>query len=471
MGKGFSAGEESWRAGLGTLRQVVRQELVTRQLAAHLTAGRPMRVLDVGCGQGTQVLALARAGHRVTGLDASATLLGDLETALAGEAPEVRGQVRLVHGEAERLADLVPSQGFDAVLCHGVLMYFADPAPLLTAVAAAVAPGGFASLLVRNGDALAMRPGLLGHWPTAQRAFDDMAYGNRIGLTARADRLARPDRFARGAGAVGRRLVRRAGVHRHRRAGRAAARRGGAESAAGLRGTSRVDRSISRCGRACACHRPADEQPAEAGYLGMRAGQLPLDEQMNRLRAALDLNRTLGEVLSGAAAMNLPGWYLVAGCLYQTVWNVITGQPPEAGILDYDLVYFDASDLSWEAEDAVIRAGNEVFAGLAAPVQIRNQARVHLWYEQKFGLPCPPHASSEAAIDTYEATVACLGVRLDSGGRWRIYAPYGLSDVFNLVIRPNPVLATRDVYDAKTARWTGQWPGLTVFPWPATIDG
>ena len=189
MGKGFSVGEESWRAGLGTLRQVVRQELVRRQLAAHLTAGRPMRVLDVGCGQGTQVLALARA-DRVTGVDSSATLLGDLEAALAAETAEVRGQVRLVHGEAERLADLVPAQGFDAVLCHGVLMYFADPGPLLTAVAAAVAPGGFASLLVRNGDALAMRPGLLGHWPTAQRAFDDMSYGNRIGVTARADRLA-----------------------------------------------------------------------------------------------------------------------------------------------------------------------------------------------------------------------------------------------------------------------------------------
>jgi hypothetical protein len=197
----------------------------------------------------------------------------------------------------------------------------------------------------------------------------------------------------------------------------------------------------------------------------MRAGQLPLDEQMTRFRQALGLNRTLGTVLTGAAAMNLPGWYLVAGCLYQTVWNVITGQPPEAGILDYDLVYFDASDLSWGAEDAVIRAGNEVFAGLAAPVQIRNQARVHLWYEQKFGLPCPPHASSEAAIDTYEATVASLGVRLESGGRWRIYAPYGLSDVFNLVARPNPVLATRDVYETKTARWQGQWPGLTVLPW------
>ena len=197
----------------------------------------------------------------------------------------------------------------------------------------------------------------------------------------------------------------------------------------------------------------------------MRAGQLPLDEQMTCLRDALDLNRTLSEVLSRGAAMNLPGWYLVAGCLYQTVWNVITGQPPEAGILDYDLVYFDASDLSWEGEDAVIQAGDEVFAGLAAPVQIRNQARVHLWYGQKFGLPCPPHASSEAAIDTYEATVACLGVRLEPGGRYRVYAPYGLSDVFNLVIRPNPVLATRDVYETKTTRWQRQWPGLTVLPW------
>ena len=202
----------------------------------------------------------------------------------------------------------------------------------------------------------------------------------------------------------------------------------------------------------------------------MQAGQLPLDEQMTCFRQALGLNRTLTQVLARAATMKLPGWYLVAGCLYQSVWNVVTGQPPEAGILDYDLAYFDGSDLSWEAEDAVIRTGNEVFAGLSTPVQIRNQARVHLWYEEKFGIPCPPHASSEAAIDTYEAAAACLGVRLGSGGRWRIYAPYGLSDVFNLVVRPNQVLAPRHVYEAKTARWQQQWPGLTVFPWLAPAN-
>jgi hypothetical protein len=199
----------------------------------------------------------------------------------------------------------------------------------------------------------------------------------------------------------------------------------------------------------------------------MRAGRLPLDEQLAQLRAAASRNNTLTDLLSRAATMALPGWYLVAGCLYQTVWNVVTGQPPENGILDYDLAYFNDSDVSWQAEDAVIQAGHQVFGDLPAPVQIRNQARVHLWYEEKFGVPCPPHESTEAAIDAFEATTACLGVRLEPGGHWRVYAPHGLSDVFNLVVRPNPVLSPRSVYEAKTSRWRRQWPDLIVLPWPA----
>lgn len=189
MGTGFAAGEEQWRARLGTLRQVVRQELVARQLAVHLPDAPPRRILDIGCGQGTQVLALARRGHLVTGLDSSSTLLGDLERALSADRLDVRERVHLVHGDAERVLDLFVPASFDAVLCHGVLMYFADPDPLLNAIAALVAPGGLVSLLVRNGDALAMRPGLLGNWAAVNDAFEGTAYQNRIGVNARADRL------------------------------------------------------------------------------------------------------------------------------------------------------------------------------------------------------------------------------------------------------------------------------------------
>jgi hypothetical protein len=195
-------------------------------------------------------------------------------------------------------------------------------------------------------------------------------------------------------------------------------------------------------------------------------GRLPLDEQLDALRTVLSRNGVLTEVLARTATLGLPGWYLTAGCLFQTVWNVVTDRPPAHGIKDYDVFYFDDRDLSWEAEDAVIEAGREVFAGLPAEVEIRNEARVHLWYEEKFGVPCPPYASSEAAIDSFAATTCCLGVRLEGDGRWRVYAPHGLSDVFNLVVRPNPVLAPRTVYEAKAARWRAQWPELTVLHWP-----
>ena len=188
MSIGFAAGEERWRARLGTLRQVVRQAVVARQLAECLP-DPPRRVLDIGCGQGTQALLLARRGHVVTGLDSSARLLDDFRAELVTEPAEVGGRVRLVRGEAEAMTDLFAPSSFDVVLCQGVLMYFPDPDPLLDAIARVVVPGGIVSLLVRNGDALAMRPGLLGDWDGAGKAFDGVAYLNRIGVDARADRL------------------------------------------------------------------------------------------------------------------------------------------------------------------------------------------------------------------------------------------------------------------------------------------
>ncbi|GLW98760.1 nucleotidyltransferase family protein [Microtetraspora sp. NBRC 16547] len=196
----------------------------------------------------------------------------------------------------------------------------------------------------------------------------------------------------------------------------------------------------------------------------MRISRLPLDGQLAAMTSTLRTNRTLMEVLRRARSMELPGWYVAAGAIAQTIWNGTTGRPPEHGIKDYDLIYFDDGDLSWEAEDEVIRAGRSLFGEL--PVEIRNQARVHLWYEDRWGVPCPPHDSTESGIDSFPCTTCHLGVRLTPADSWQVYAPRGLSDVFDLVLRPNPGLAPREVYDAKVARWTRDWPELTAFPWP-----
>ncbi|MBP2402466.1 putative S-adenosyl-L-methionine-dependent methyltransferase [Streptomyces netropsis] len=159
------------------------------QIAARFPVGRRLRVLDVGLGQGTQALRLARAGHEVTGLESDPRMVAAVREALAAEPEGIRERVRLIEGDGRDTGAHFLPGAFDIVLCHGVLMYVPEPDPMLAGLARVLAPDGLLSLVVRNADALALRPGLSGDWEGALAAFDSPAYTNRIGLRARADRL------------------------------------------------------------------------------------------------------------------------------------------------------------------------------------------------------------------------------------------------------------------------------------------
>ena len=173
----------------------------------------------------------------------------------------------------------------------------------------------------------------------------------------------------------------------------------------------------------------------------------------------------LMRLLSAARDLGLPQWRLVAGCLYQTVWNVLTGRRRGAGIKDYDLIYFDASAPSWAAEDSVISEVATAVPPLPGPVEVRNQARVHLWFEQRFGAPYPPLACADDALLRYASVVHAVGVRLQQDDRLDVVAPFGLADLFAMVIRPNRVMDNRVSHGAKAARAKAIWPEVTVIPW------
>jgi uncharacterized protein len=103
---------------------------------------------------------------------------------------------------------------------------------------------------------------------------------------------------------------------------------------------------------------------------------------------------------------------------------------------DADFSYFDP-DTSWDAEDAVIRRGAELFGDLPVPVEIRNEARVHLRYADRFGTPSRPLRDCADAIDGFAAVCCCYGVTVDRDGQPRVHAPYGYDDLFGLIVRPN----------------------------------
>lgn len=171
------------------------------------------------------------------------------------------------------------------------------------------------------------------------------------------------------------------------------------------------------------------------------------------------------EALLRARDFDLPDWWIVSGALYNTVWNHLTGRPSGYGIKDFDLFYFDASDLSWEAENLVIMRGEEIFRRLAKPVEIRNQARVHLWYEPRFGQKREPRGSSRESIGQFASRAHSVGVRIGRAGELEVFAPYGLEDIFSFRIAPNYMLDNRATHETKAARAKKAWPELTVIPW------
>ena len=186
------------------------------------------------------------------------------------------------------------------------------------------------------------------------------------------------------------------------------------------------------------------------------------EDNLRRLTAILRATPLLMHVLKTARDLALWDWLVFSGAVYQPVLNHLTGRPLDYGIRDYDLAYFDASDLSYEAEDRVIRRVRAAFdEPLRSMVEVRNQARVHLWFEAKFGEAYSPLSCTAEALERFTSATFAIGARLEPDDRLHIEAPFGLSDLFTLRVRPNPRRKTAGFARA-CDNVLRRWPELTV---------
>lgn len=187
--------------------------------------------------------------------------------------------------------------------------------------------------------------------------------------------------------------------------------------------------------------------------------------QVKILESIVMSSKIIGTAIERARLLNFDHYYIGAGCIVQTVWNYLSNNPLEYGIKDIDFVYFDDKNLDFEAENIVISQVKELYSDLNIEVDVKNQARVHLWYKSHFGNDIEPYISLEAAINTWPTTATSIGVRKEKDGEFKVYAPFGLNDLFGKVVRANKAQITERVYENKVARWLDKWPDLKIIPW------
>jgi SAM-dependent methyltransferase len=174
----------------------LRHDLVARRVLAELPRSQAS-VLDLGCGDGEITLRLAEAGHRVTAVDPSAAMLATAAERLGAARPGIAARVSLLKADIAGLPDGLGE--FDAVCCHGVLMYLDDSAGAISRLAGLVAPGGLLSVLTKNRQAIGVREALRGDYRRARELIvtgTDASAGN-LGLSTRGDEASQLDSWAR----------------------------------------------------------------------------------------------------------------------------------------------------------------------------------------------------------------------------------------------------------------------------------
>ena len=188
-----------------------------------------------------------------------------------------------------------------------------------------------------------------------------------------------------------------------------------------------------------------------------------LQTQIKHLNKILSLS-PIYDILIKASDLGLENYYIGAGCIAQTVWNYHMDLELIHGISDIDLVYYDDSDLATEVEELMVEKARNVIGLCGFEIDVNNQARVHLWYKDHFGYDIPPYKSVEDAINSWPTTATAVGVRLEND-ELKVYAPFGLNDLFGMVVRANKKQITEEIYINKADKWKTKWPSLTIISW------
>lgn len=176
----------------------------------------------------------------------------------------------------------------------------------------------------------------------------------------------------------------------------------------------------------------------------------------DRLEGILRSDPWSMDVLGTVKSLRLPDWAIGAGFVRALVWDRLSGNS-RTRLEDVDVLYFDPNDLSKEREKELQQELLDIRPEV--PWSVKNQARMHTRNRTA------AYRSTEDAMRFWLETPTAVAVRLEPDGRLAVLAPYGLGDLFRMIIRPTPKARLRmDQFENRLSQkpWLGIWPELKV---------
>lgn len=177
------------------------------------------------------------------------------------------------------------------------------------------------------------------------------------------------------------------------------------------------------------------------------------------------------DILRAVRELDLPEGAVGGGAVRDSVWDALSQRREHAAFRDIDVAYFERDRLAPGVEHQAEEALDRKLPGYRWDV--KNQAAVHLWYAERFGVPVQPLPSLAAAVATWPETATAVAVRLEPDDSLTVIAPLGLADLVQMVWRHNPARATREHFRRRLAakRPHARWPGVRIIDAEAAPEG
>ncbi|WP_020590816.1 nucleotidyltransferase family protein [Kiloniella laminariae] len=157
------------------------------------------------------------------------------------------------------------------------------------------------------------------------------------------------------------------------------------------------------------------------------------------------------------------GW-VAAGAIRNSVWDALSGIEESPLCNDLDVIYFSPQDTRQkterEIENRLQQQLPESKTGLGK-WSVKNQARMHLVNRDR------PYLDCSDALRHWPETATAIAARINNAGQIELLSPFGLTDLFQMKVRPSPHFRDHKLFEYKIRQnrknWRIRWRSLDFF--------